>query len=110
MRGAEIGVRSLASELGGIVFSTDITLVEWAQILDKIDSRIRDMKQLPKGVKKDEDLQFYSEAASQFRYFKDGWRVRVAHARATYDEQQALNVLDHTMTFFLTLATRGLKE
>jgi hypothetical protein len=25
----------------------------------------------------------------QFRYFKDGWRIRVAHARATYDEAQA---------------------
>jgi hypothetical protein len=110
MRAAELGVRALANELGGITFSVDISLVEWAQILDKIDARIREMKQLPRGTKKDEDLQFYSEAASQFRYFKDGWRVRVAHARATYDKQQAVEVLNHTLSFFRTLAIRGLKE
>jgi hypothetical protein len=110
MRTAEIGVRALANELGRITFSTDISLVEWAQILEKIDARIREMKQLPRGTKKDDDLQFYSEAASQFRYFKDGWRVRVAHARATYDEQQALTVLDHTLSFFQTLGRRGLGE
>jgi hypothetical protein len=27
---------------------------------------------------KDEALNFYSQAAAQFRYFKDGWRVRVS--------------------------------
>lgn len=110
MRAAELGVRTLANQLGGISFPTDITLVEWAQILDRIEARIRDMKQLPRGTQKDEALQFFSEAAAQFRYFKDGWRVRVAHARAVYDSQQARTVLTHTLDFFQTLANRGLRE
>jgi hypothetical protein len=49
---------------------------------------------------------FYSEAATQFRYFKDGWRVRVARARATYEEAAALKILDHTKDFFEDLAPK----
>jgi hypothetical protein len=108
MRAAEIGVRTLGQQLGAI-FPYNIELAEWHNILDQIDAKIRDMKQLPKGTAKDDDLQFYSEAAAQFRYFKDGWRIRVAHARATYDESQATTVLDHVVSFFEILARR-LKE
>jgi hypothetical protein len=58
---------------------------------------------------KDADLHFLSEAAAQFRFFKSGWRIRVAHARATYAEPEAIEALDHVRSFFETLATR-LKE
>ena len=109
MRAAEIGVRALAREIG-VTFQTKIEFVEFGSVLDKIDSKIRDMRNLPRGEKKDTDLQFLSEAASQFRYFKDGWRVRAAHARATFDERQALTVFDHTLSFFQTLTNRGLRE
>ena len=67
------------------------------------------MKGLPRGTYKDEELKFYSQAAVQFRYFKDAWRVRVAHARETYEESPAIQVFTHTLEFFDTLATR-LKE
>jgi hypothetical protein len=42
----------------------------------------------------------------QFRYFKDGWRIRVAHTRESYDEGQAKTALDHSVSFFATLAKR----
>jgi hypothetical protein len=67
------------------------------------------MKNLARGTFKDADLNFYSQAAVQFRYFKDAWRVRVAHARETYDETQSLKVFNHTLEFFETISTR-LKE
>jgi hypothetical protein len=105
MRAAEIGVRAMATELG-VTFPFDMALAEWHNILDQIDNKIKEMKSLPKGTKKDEDLQFYSEAASQFRFFKDGWRIRVSHARATYGQSDSLRVLDHVKDFFTTLSTR----
>ncbi len=108
MRAAEIGVRVLGTTLGA-TFPFGVELAEWANVLDQIDSKIKVLKGLPKGPAKDDDLKFYSEAAAQFRYFKDGWRVRVAHARATYDEGQAAPVVDNTIRFFVTLAGR-LKE
>jgi hypothetical protein len=108
MRAAEIGVRALGTELG-VTFSFGIELAEWHNIPDQVESKIRDLKNLPRSPQKDADLEFYSQAAAQFRYFKDGWRVRVAHARATYDEEQAREVVDHVRSFFETIAKR-LKE
>jgi HEPN domain-containing protein len=99
MRAAEIGLRSLAAELG-VSFPFDITLANWQNMIEQIESKIGDMKKRPKGIDKEEDLQFYSESATQFRYFKDAWRVRVAHARAIYEEHQAISVVDHVMSFF----------
>ncbi len=108
MRAAEIGVRTLGIDLG-VTFHFPIELAEWHSILDQIESKIKDKKNLSKGSVKDEDLRFYSDSASQFRYFKDAWRIRVAHARATYAEDEAGRVLDHTRDFFESLAGR-LKE
>jgi AcrR family transcriptional regulator len=108
MRAAEIGVRCLATALG-VTFGFPIELAEWGKIVGEIEPKIEAIKQQPRSLPRDADLQFYSEAASQFRHFNDGWRVRVSHARATYEESQALRVLQHTREFFETLATR-LKE
>ena len=109
MRAAEIGVRVLAGTLGVTFPDKPLELAEWQNILDQADSKIVAMKELPRGTHKDEELNFYSQAAVQFRYFKDAWRVRVAHARETYEEGPAIRVFNHTMEFFETLATR-LKE
>lgn len=105
MRAAEIGVRVLAKELE-VSFPFELELAEWANLLDKIEAKIREMKLLPRNLEKDEKVQFYSEAASQFRYLKDGWRSRLAHGRATYGELQAQEIVDHTLSFFGTLARR----
>jgi hypothetical protein len=109
MRAAEIGVRALAVPLNVSFPDKPLELAEWQNILDQADSKIVAMKALPRGTHKDDELNFYSQAAVQFRYFKDAWRVRVAHARETYDESPALKVFNHTLEFFDTLAIR-LKE
>jgi hypothetical protein len=42
-------------------------------------------------------------AAAEFRYFKDAWRNHVMHDRNdSYDEPEALRVLEH-VTRFMTL-------
>ena len=105
MRAAEIGVRCLALKLE-VAFPFEIDLAGWGNILDQIDSKVRSLQNRPRSLEKDDDLRFYSEAASQFRYFKDGWRSRVAHGRATYGELQATEILEHTISFFAMLATR----
>jgi hypothetical protein len=109
MRAAEIGLRVLGKEIGVTFPDKPLELAEWQNILDHANSKIVAMKALPRGVHKDEELQFYSQAAVQFRYFKDAWRVRVAHARETYEESPAVKVVNHTLEFFETIATR-LKE
>jgi hypothetical protein len=107
-RAVEIGLRVMGTALG-VTFPIPLEQVEQDNIISQIESKIRAIKDQPKSATKDADLNFYSQAAMQFRYFKDGWRVRVAHARASYDEPQALGVIEHAASFLDALATR-LKE
>ena len=105
MRAVESGVRVMAEALK-ITFSEPIELIEMASVIEQMEVAIKNMKQRPRGKAKDEDLHFYSQAAAQFRYFKDGWRIRVAHAREVYEEPQALSALNHVREFFEALAVR----
>jgi hypothetical protein len=61
---------------------------------------------MPKGAAKSDKLQFCSEAASQFRYFKDAWRNHVAHSRASYDSREAFAIWEHTRDFMCSIAKR----
>jgi hypothetical protein len=106
MRAAEIGMRCLGKVLNVSFPNKPIELADWHNILEQADSKIAEMKKLPSGAAKDEELKFYSQAAVQFRYFKDAWRVRVSHARETYEERAAIRVFDHTVEFFEVLSTR----
>jgi hypothetical protein len=109
-----VGSRAFEPKTSGLTRSgaerpLTLELAEWANILDQADAIIVKMKEMPRGTHKDQVLTFYSQAAVQFRYFKDGWRVRVAHARETYEETAAIRVFNHTHEFFETLSAR-LKE
>ena len=108
MRAAEIGVRALGEDLKIIIKSgKPMELAEWREILDGVNGAIQKIENLPNSTpNKDEDLHFYSEACAQFRFFKNGWRIRVAHARANYTEPQAKEALDHVASFFETLSSR----
>jgi hypothetical protein len=76
-----------------------------ANILDNCDSKIVAMKDMRRGIEKAENLAFYSRAAVQFRYFKDAYRVRAAHAHELFDERKAFKIFDHTLDFFDAIST-----
>ncbi|HEY2975871.1 MAG TPA: hypothetical protein VGJ48_25375 [Pyrinomonadaceae bacterium] len=105
MRVAEHGLRSLADRIG-VTFASPPELENWKNIIDLIEKKIKELEALPKSVKKSEDLKFYSDAAVQFRYFKDAWRNHVSHSRENYDERKASSVLDHVLEFMRELASR----
>ncbi len=103
MRAVEIGLRTLAQDLN-ITFSNPVELMQWQDVANAVSSAIKKIANTPKTQKRDDDLRFYSQAASQFQYFKDGWRIHVAHARETYTEPQAKDVIEHVCAFFETLS------
>ena len=79
----------------------------WHNIIDQIESKIAaERKTLPSGAPRNERLQFLSEAAKEFFYFKDGWRNYVSHNRANYDDHQALSTLEHTRAFMTHLSSK----
>lgn len=100
MRILEHGLRSLAADVG---LTFDIQ--NWQNIIEQIEARIRELgKMLPRGIEKNDRLQFLSEAAKEFVYFKDGWRNYVSHNRITYDEYQARSVMEHVKMFMSKLS------
>ena len=102
MRILEAGLKAFAEALN-VPFGADV----WHVVLDQIESEIRELERhWPKGKIKTEFLQFYSAAAKEFRYFKDGWRNYVSHNLARYDGPQALSTLTHVRDFMVQLSSR----
>jgi len=109
MRAAEIGLRVLAEKLKVSFPDKPIKLAEWNHLIEQCETKIAGMKHLKPKARREKELNFYSQAAAQFRWFKDGFRVRTAHARETFEEIPATRIFTHTHEFFETLSSR-LKE
>jgi hypothetical protein len=111
MRVVEHGLRALARQLR-VTFksktgaSIPMELQQWEVIIGKIESKIDDISKRPKSKRKSEDLQFYSEAAKEFRYFKEAWRNHVSHSRVIYDKHDAAKVIEHVRDFMQHISTR----
>jgi hypothetical protein len=105
MRVAERGLRTLANHLD-VTLKHDIVLEEWDPILQAVDRKLRDLHNEPRTTERESDLRFYSEAANQFRYFKDTYRNYVSHSRDPYDEGQAESVMNRVGEFMADLATK----
>jgi hypothetical protein len=109
MRVLEKGLKSLADKLV-VPFTVPFEYQNWQNVIEQIESRIKDLEKQKAGQQKTEDLKAYSEAAKQFRYFKDAWRNHVAHSRETYGPEQALSIRRHVGEFMLDLVKIGLSE
>lgn len=79
-------------------------LENWRYIIDQIEKEIRKQEQLPKSVTKTKELQFLSQAASHFWYYKDAWRNHVSHSRASYDAEEATQIVGHVRDFMQHLS------
>lgn len=101
MRVLEYGLGALAKDVG---LTFDIQ--NWHTIIEQIESEIKAQGKAKKSTVKDERLQFLSEAAKEFTYFKDGWRNHVTHKKRSYDTSQAYSVLTHVRLFMMHLSTQ----
>ncbi len=78
-------------------------------MLLKCESLIQEARdKMKKGPEKEAKLTFYSQMAVQFRHFKDGYRVQAAHARPPFQEGEARQILDATISFFELMADQGI--
>ena len=105
-------MRALEHALAALAVDVGLTRQkeQWHNIIEQIEARVRDLNRtLPMGVAKDERINFLSQAAKEFMYFKDGWRNYVAHNRISYTQSDALEVIEHVQAFTEKLAV-SLKE
>jgi hypothetical protein len=102
MRVLEHGLRELAGAVN-LAFG----IQQWQTIIEQIEAEIREIaKNWKASPIKTDWMQFYSEAAKEFMYFKDGWRNHVMHNRITYDQYQAAGSIEHVRAFMNHLSTR----
>jgi hypothetical protein len=106
MRVLEHGLRKLAGTVG--LPPEAMEHENWKNIIDQIEKKIREMEALPKSAEKIARLKNLSEAAIQFRYFKDAWRNHVSHAHASYDNLTGPVVWTHVKEFMQSIANPDL--
>lgn len=106
MRAAEVGLRAMAIDLGVTFTHGDLSLEQWMTIIRSVEAKIKEIEQEKKSTDKADRQRFYSEAAAQFRFFKDGYRVRAAHVFDPFSQSQALSILNQTCAFFEVLAEK----
>jgi hypothetical protein len=105
MRVLEHGIKALAKDIGLKFYRQSWgTIIK--KIKDKIDLEIKSLSGQPKDQMRTEKLQFLSQVAQEFTYFKDGWRNYVMHGEDKYDGPKALSILNHVKTFMAHLATK----
>jgi hypothetical protein len=97
MRSLEPAFTAMGKELG-IVLKRD----NWGDALQNFEKAILALTDKDKK-------EFLSEAAVQFRFFKDAWRNHAMHARSKYTEEEAQIVMTSAKAFMRQL-TKRLKE
>jgi hypothetical protein len=106
MRVVELGLRALAKKLHVEIGKVPVEYMTWETVIDNIESKIRAFKQMPKGKKKADTLEFYHGLMGQFNFFKDVWRNHVMHSRKSYDEHRAMSAFVHVREFMQRLAEK----
>jgi hypothetical protein len=82
----------------------------WDTAIRDCEKAIRELGNPPntrKGWK--EDKHFYSEAAVNFRYFKDAYRNHAMHGKVSYERRDAKEIMEHSTSFVQHLSPK-LKE
>jgi hypothetical protein len=105
MRVLELGLNVLAGQLG-VPFERQ----QWENIINGIEVEIGKINGPHAGAEWRTKRDFYSEAAKDFRYFKNAWRNHAMHVHTHYDPHEAALMFDHVKSFMMHLAENGLRE
>jgi len=116
MRVSEHGLRYLARRLR--VKLTDkgknqpLEFADWDKIITAIKNKIAEARKIPKGPRREAQLQARSEAGDHCEYMKDNWRNAVSHTRKPYTPTDAMQATDrvHAFMSFLAKSLKGKNE
>jgi hypothetical protein len=97
MRVLEVGLASLAAELG-VPFARN-----WNYVLNEIQRVIQSIEGKKYG---EEEEKWFSQAASHFRFVKNGWRNHAMHIRDRYSAEDARKIFESVRAFMQHLSTR----
>jgi hypothetical protein len=108
MRVAEYGLRALAKKLRVSIThkgrTIPVQLADWDKVITGIKNKITEVRTSPSGMKRQEQLELYSDAGDHCSFMKDIWRNNVSHTRRSYTDKEAMAVLDRVQAFMMFLA------
>ena len=118
IRVTEYALRKLARKMKVTVSDKGKThpleYADWDKVIQAIRNKIVAIRTFPRGPKKEQKLQFYSDLAEQCEYMKDIWRNEIMHTRRAYNEAEALAVItrvrDFVQPFVRTDAKKEIKK
>ena len=102
MRAVELGLRIIARALGVTVTGDE----QLKNVIDQIERAAKKLDDTPSRAGKKSDSQFFSEVAIHAYNVKDAWRNYVAHAKAEYTDDNALNILANVQRFYAKVSER----
>jgi len=104
MRALEFGVNALVAALRVAPSNPN-----WENVLNDCEKAIKAIGPAS-GADWKADKQFYSEAAVNFRYFKDAWRNHTMHASVSFDEADAKEIMEHSRSLLDHLSSKLREE
>jgi hypothetical protein len=104
MRVLEFGLRTMAAKFD-VAYETST----WHNVIEQIEAKVRRIDQTS-GADWKQQQKDYSDAATQFMFFKDAWRNHIMHVRDVYDRGRATSIWQHVHEFMNKLASIGLRE
>jgi hypothetical protein len=103
IRVAEYGLRKLAKRLHVTVSDrgkkSPLEYAEWDKVITAIRNKITQIRTLPRGPRKQRQLESYSILADHCEYMKDIWRNEIMHTRRRYNEAETLAVIGRVRDF-----------
>jgi hypothetical protein len=101
MRALEPALAALATPFG-----VSASHENWQNIIEQIESKVRNLGQQPKSQQKSDDEKFFGAATSHLYFVKNAWRNHVAHMRDSYSDDEAAKVMQHSLEFIESLCSR----
>lgn len=110
MRIAEYGLRSLAIDRRiRVPKGKSLDLASWDEIIRELEDAEDAIRNYPKTKAREAQFAFYHGAMMEFKRFKNKFRNRIMHTRASYDKDEARSVFGHVKEF-MTILARHISE
>jgi len=103
MRSVEASLHVLAKKLG-ITFTAPVELQDWANLTGKIKTEIPILEKQPRSKYRSEELKCLSALLLPADCFRLVWRNHVAHARESYEYEEARKALTYVGDYLRDLS------
>jgi hypothetical protein len=105
MRACELGLRFIARKFDVTFENKHLEWAMWSSLINKLQSKLDDLKNTPNGPQKDSDKMFLGTVITHWTAIQEK-RDSVMHVRKEFDVHEARSVLMHVQELLGAIAAR----